>query len=1078
MKISIFLLFVSVLELFASGTYAQNTRLTLSMKNASIEDVLQEIESQSEFNFFFNNQYIDVSIIVDVKAKSEPVCDILDQMFSKTDITYQVMGKQIVLFEKKENYSNTVEQQPSKISGTITDEDGKPLAGVTIQVKGSDAGTITDENGAYEISDVQEGSVLTFSFIGYDTQEVLVGKQTVINLSMKLDILGLEEVVVIGYGTIKKSDLTGSVSSVKGDNIDSYPAVTNVMNKLTGHTTGVYVMQNSGEPGSAFSVQIRGANSIKGSNEPLYVLDGFLTNGSSLNMLNSLDIESIEVLKDASATAIYGSRGANGVVLITTKQGKSGKTTIEFESSFGSQSLSKKLDNMSATEYAQLYNEQAVNDGLEPYFSEAEISAFGSGFDWQDFIFQNAFISNNTLSLNGGSDKTRFTISGNVLNQNGIVKGTGFKRYSVKANISHQINKMFYLEFSSLLTKNTISNESNTSAGDRGSSLLSGAMVAPPTLTPYNEDGSYRVLATEHPFLSGNITNPINFLNEDNRQKDKNFVLTNMALLFEPIDGLVFKIYGGLQNADSRYDHYRTLNFLNSNGTADVSVNNDLSMLNENTITYSKVFNEKHSLSAVAGFTYQNFISKSLRGSGSGFLSDVMETYDLSAAANPKIPASGYSESVLLSYLGRINYVLDNKYLFTASIRSDGSSKYSKNNKWGYFPSAAFAWKMKNEAFMQDVSFIEDFKFRASWGLTGSQAISPYQTLTQLLSGLAVFDDNLYTTFAPGSQLPADLKWETTKQINFGVDIGLFKNRHRFTVDYYVKNTRDLLNPVGLPPSLGYTTTIRNVGSIENKGFEFAVDSRILTGEFKWTLGANLSVNRNKVISLYDGQDILTGKFFHPMISDYGKILREGEAVGVFYGYVSDGYDETGNEKYKDLNIDGEVNEFDKAIIGNPNPDFIYGLNSFMSYKNITLVIFVQGSQGNDILNVSGISTIDYQGGLNTLKEVYDDHWTTENTDAKYPRITKFVTGRYSDRQIEDGSYFRIKNIQLSYSLPLNKLKNNVLSKVQVYANMDNLLTLTQYSWWDPAVNSQGQGVDLNAYPKAKTYSVGIRLSF
>jgi TonB-linked SusC/RagA family outer membrane protein len=837
-------------------------------------------------------------------------------------------------------------------------------------------------------------------------------------------------------------------------------------------------MQNTGEPGSAFSVQIRGANSIQGSNEPLYVLDGFLTTGSSLDMLNSLDIESVEVLKDASATAIYGSRGANGVVLITTKQGKAGKTTVDFESSFGSQSLSKKLDFMNASEYAQLYNEQAVNDGLEPYFSPAEISAYGSGYDWQDFIFQPALILNNTLSVNGGNEKTRFSISGNVLNQDGIIKGTGFKRYSLKTNISHEISKMFSVEFSTVLTKNIIENESNTAGGDRGNTLLSGAMVAPPTLTPYYDDGSYRVLATEHPFLSGNIINPVNFLNEDNRQTDKNYVLTNTALLFEPIEGLVLKIYGGLQNIDSRYDHYRTLNFLNSSGTADVAVSNNLSLLNENTITYSKVFRERHNFSAVAGFTYQNFTIKSLSGSGSGFLSDITETYDLSAASNPGIPASGYTESVLLSYLGRVNYVFDNKYLFTASIRADGSSKYSEGNKWGYFPSAAFAWKMKNEAFMQDISFIEDFKFRASWGLTGSQAISPYQTLTQLQSGLAVFDDNLYVTFAPGSKLPGDLKWETTEQIDFGIDIGLFRNRHRFTADYYIKNTRDLLNPVGLPSSLGYITTVRNVGSIQNSGFEFAFDSRILTGEFKWALNLNISFNKNKVVSLYDGQDILTGSFFHPMISDYGKILREGEAVGVFYGYVTDGYDDIGNEVYKDLNSDGEINELDKTIIGDPNPDFIYGLNSTMSFKNFTLDIFIQGSQGNDILNVSGISTIDYQGGLNTLREVYSDHWTEENTNAKYPKITKFVTGRYSDRQIEDGSYLKFKNIQLSYSLPLKNMQNSVLSKVQVYANMDNLLTFSQYSWWDPEVNSQGQGVDLNSYPKARTYSVGIKLSF
>ncbi|MDF1573488.1 MAG: SusC/RagA family TonB-linked outer membrane protein [Bacteroidales bacterium] len=433
MRNMLILLFLPILQSIAGNSYSQSTTLSLDLEDVSIKEALIEIEEQSEFFFAYNAKLVDVQRRVDISVKDQPILDILAKIFSDSDVDYLIMDRQILLSQKKYLSESLKMMQTRTVTGSITDENGDPIIGASVRLKGTNSGTISNLDGIYSIEVVDANSVLQFSFVGYVSQEVTVGNQTSIDINLELDVMGLEEVVVIGYGTIKKSDLTGSVSSVKGDDIDSYPAVTNVMNKLTGHTTGVYVMQNTGEPGSAFSVQIRGANSIQGSNEPLYVLDGFLTTGSSLDMLNSLDIESVEVLKDASATAIYGSRGANGVVLITTKQGKSGKTTLEFESSFGSQSLSKKLDLMNATEYAQLYNEQAVNDGLAPYFSPAEISAFGSGFDWQDFIFQNALISNNTLSLNGGSEKTRFSISGNVLNQNGIIKGTGFKRYSLKA---------------------------------------------------------------------------------------------------------------------------------------------------------------------------------------------------------------------------------------------------------------------------------------------------------------------------------------------------------------------------------------------------------------------------------------------------------------------------------------------------------------------------------------------------------------------------------------------------------------------------------------------------------------------
>jgi TonB-linked SusC/RagA family outer membrane protein len=594
-------------------------------------------------------------------------------------------------------------------------------------------------------------------------------------------------------------------------------------------------------------------------------------------------------------------------------------------------------------------------------------------------------------------------------------------------------------------------------------------------------------MTTAYPFISNVLTNPLNFLNEQKDNTDANVVLANASITFEPIAGLKLKIYGGVENNDNRTDYYQTRNFINSQGSASVSTTNNISLLNENTLSYNKVIG-KHNFGAIVGFTYQDFLYRSLGGSGNGFLSDITESYDLGSASTPGIPSSGYSKSVLLSYLGRVNYSLNSKYLFTASIRADGSSKYSEGSKWGYFPSGAFAWKVKEEDFMKDVKFISDLKVRTSYGFTGSQAINAYATLNQLASGKSVYGDALYTTFAPGTTLPGNLRWETTGQADLGFDIAILDNRFRLTADAYVKNTRDLLNSVKLPASLGFTQTIQNVGQIQNKGLELSLDAKLLNGQLKWDVSANIAFNRSKVIKLYGGQDILTGSVDVSFISDNSSLLREGQPISVFYGYRKDGYDANGKEIYKDLSSangtpDGIINQFDKTIIGDPNPDFIYGLNSNLSYKNFELNLFLQGSQGNDIVNVSGIgNTLDYGFGLNMTKDVYNDHWTPTNTNAKYPILSRSASMRYSDRMVEDGSFLRLRNIQLSYILPTQKLGMSWIRNLQIFASGQNLLTLTKYSWWDPEVNSQGgsnstaQGIDHYTYPTAKTVTFGIKL--
>lgn len=1086
MKLTTLLFFLALLQVSANS-FSQ-TRLNLKFEKESLESVFSKIESNSDYSIFYKNDLIQDSKEITGEYKDASVNEILDQILKSSNLSYTIKGKLIMIVPKDAEDGDQSNQQQKSVSGKVIDSSGASLPGVSVVIKGTTTGTITDMDGKYTLPKVPENGKLQFSFVGMKMQEIPVGGKTSVNVTLVEESIGIEEVVAVGYGTVKKSDLTGSVTSVKSDEIKAF-ATSNVMQSLSGRAPGVQVSQNTGAPGASVSVRIRGTNSIQGSNEPLYVIDGFPFSGSNPTVLSNNDIESIEILKDASATAIYGSRGANGVILITTKRGKVGKTLVDFESSYGFQSLRKKLEMMDATEYAKFYNEQATNDKIAPYFTQDQINSFGKGYNWQDLVFQTAPITNNSLTVSGGTDKTKFSVSGTVFDQQGIISGSNYKKYSLRAFFTTEINKILSLEYGATLTKNTTSRQ-NSAGGNRGNSLIGGAVSAPPTLTPYNDNGTYRVLSTAYPFISNVIVNPLNYMNEQIDKGESNVILANASLIFEPVKDLKLKIYGGVENTDYRSDYYQTTMFVNSQGVASVSMTNNISLLNENTLSYNRTIAEKHNIGAVVGFTYQDFLYRSLGGSGNGFLSDVTETYDLGSASTPGIPSSGYSKSVLISYLGRVNYSYNNKYLLTLSLRADGSSKYSEGSKWGYFPSGAFAWKVKEENFLKNVDVISDLKFRSSYGYTGSQAINAYATLNQLASGKTIFGDALYNAIAPGTTLPGNLKWETTEQADLGFDIAILNNRFRLSADAYLKNTRDLLNSVKLPSSLGFTQTIQNIGQIRNKGVEFSLDAKVLTGQFRWDVNANIALNRSKVIKLYGGQDILTGSISTSFVEDNSSLLREGLPMGVFYGYRKDGYDANGREIYKDLSgpagtPDGIINQYDKTIIGDPSPDFIYGLNSTMSYKNFELTMFFQGSYGNDIVNVSSIgNTLDYGFGLNMVKDVFYDHWTPENTNAKYPVISRNASMRYSDRLVEDGSFLRLRNIQLNYNVATKKLGMVWLRNFQVYASGQNLLTFTKYSWWDPEVNSQGsanstaQGIDHYSYPTAKTVTLGIKVGF
>ncbi|MGX5817374.1 TonB-dependent receptor [Chitinophaga lutea] len=1086
MKLSALIILSACLQLSAKG-YAQ--QVTLSEKNATLQQLFRTIERQTGYVFFFDHLLLDKASRVTVDIKKQPLEKALNVCLEGQPLSYSIVGKNIVI-KSRDAYSplEPVQFFPQdttvKATGRVTDKAGMALPGASVVIKNTSTGVVTDAKGFFELK-APKSAILVISFIGYKSQEVAAASEGPINVTLQEQAALTDEVVVIGYGTVKKSDLTGSLSQVRSKDITSYPS-TNIMQALNGRAPGVRVMQNNGSPGGGISIRIRGANSILGGNEPLYVVDGFPYPGNPTFLQNS-DIASIEVLKDASSTAIYGSRGANGVVMITTKSGKKKEqTSVEFEAGYTNQMVTKKMPLMNAQQYALLYNEQAKNDGLAPYFTQQVIDSLGQnpGTDWQDLVLRNAPIYNASVSVSGGSEKTRFSLGGAAFMQEGIVKASDYNRYNVRGNIEHDISKVFNISYSAILTRLN-SARHNASPGNRGNDLISGMLMAPPSLSPYLPNGGYRRLNTAYPFISNVIINPLVFIDKVSDKIQGDRVFTNAALTIKPFDGFSLKITGGIDNLNDRVDKYNMIEpTTNSVGLATVQTTQQTSYLNEDIATYTKEIG-KGTLTAMGAFSYQDTRNTKMDGSGNGFLSDVTYTGSLNAAATPGTPSSSYARTTIISYLARVNYSYNDKYLLTASIRRDGYSAYSVDEQWENFPSGAVAWKAINEPFLKNSRFLSDLKVRASYGKSGSNAINAYATLNQLSPSTTIFGDAQAIAYAPGTTLPGNLKWETTYMHDFGLDVGFLQNRLRLTVDYYDKTTRNLLNRVRLPASMGYTTTLQNVGEITNKGLEVAVDADVLRDRaVTWNLNANISFNRNKVVKLYNQQDINGDAFYTGSINDFVNLLRPGLPMGVFYGYKEIGYTDKGLLLYEDVNKDNVISAADKTVIGDPNPNFIYGLNSVTSWKGFELTVFIQGSQGNDIFNLNQAPSLDLGMGLNLPREVYENHWTPENTNAKYPKITRALNGNMSSRFVEDGSYLRFKNIQLAYNLPVQGWGWKWFRSAQVYASAQNMITFTKYSWYDPEVNAYGgsssinQGIDYSVYPISKSVTFGIRCGF
>ena len=976
--------------------------------------------------------------------------------------------------------------QGKTVSGTVLDKSGESVIGASVVVKGTTNGTITDFDGKFTLSNVPNNASLEISFVGYKTQVIPVQGKNTFNVTMVEDTEVLDEVVVVGYGVQKKSDVTGAMARVGEKELKAMP-VKNALEGMQGKTAGVDIT-SSQRPGEVGSINIRGVRSITADQGPLYVVDGMIIQNGGIENINPSDIESIDVLKDASATAIYGSRGSNGVVLITTKSGRKGKTTVTYDGSYGIQSQIKKLEMMDATEYMMFYNEQQLNNAGKEFFTADEIAFAGKGTDWQELVYKDAPLQTHSLSIAGGNDKTKFYVSGSLFLRDGIIKNSSYDKYNVRSNIDHKINDKFNAGANLSYTRTNKSMKSS-GGGNRGGSLIGASISAPPTLFPYNEDGSYNNLQLAYPFMSNALFNPLNLINETSSKTKADLVNVNGFLEYKPIRGLSLKATIGVETLNYTSNNYNSSRYLYGASSASLSSNQQTTIVNENIMNYDLTVHDDHNLNFMGGFTYQQYLGTSFGASGTDFISDAPEAWGLGAAANFGTPSSGYTKWVLMSYLARANYSYKGRYMATVSFRADGSSRYSEGNKWGYFPAAALAWRISDEAFFKDISWLSDLKLRLGYGETGSTAINPYSTLNMLSQGKAALGSGLVTSYAPSSTLPSELKWETTSQWNIGLDLSLFKSRLRITADYYDKTTRDLLNNVSLPTSSGYTTTVKNVGKMGNRGFELLVEGDVFQQkEFSWTLSANLGLNKNKIKELYGGQDIYGSTVGLAYVEDFVTLLREGEPLGVYYVYHDTGFDENGNMTYEDKDGNGVYDNNDKYIAGSPHPDFTYGINSSLTFKDFEFSFFLYGSQGNDVYNVTETANYDMGMGLNLRREVFNSHWSSTNTAeqnlmAKYPRPAANHNIKHSDRFVEDGSYLRLKNIMLGYNLPVKKWNvKNWLSAIKVYVSAQNLFTITGYSGMDPEVNSWGgdtnAGLDYLTYPNVKTITFGVKVQF
>lgn len=960
------------------------------------------------------------------------------------------------------------------ITGKVVSSDGEGLPGVTVVETGTTNGTTTGVDGGYSLKVSTAATSIEFSLIGFVKQRINIGARNIIDVVLEQDLNKLSEVIIVGYGVEQKALLTGAIGEIKSDDLKDLP-VSTLDGMMQGQAAGVQVTQNSGTPGAALSVRIRGVSSIGGSSQPLYVVDGIPVTtgdfaqvgyeGQGINALSDLspnDIASISILKDAAAASIYGARASNGVVLITTKRGKSQKSVVNFNAYYGVQQAWKTLDMLDARGWMLYRNDLAGSD----VFSPDDINNIRVNTNWQDVIFQTAPISNYELSSTGGNDRTKIFLSGNLFQQEGILIGTNYRRVNGRVNVDHKMSDKLTVGASIGLTYGKM---------DRveGDQTLHGPLpngISTPAIFPvYNEDGSYN--------QSGPYSNAVSIAKEAINQ---NFSFRSVANIFADyniLPGLTFSTKWGVDFLNFRehaYESIKTVQGAKFNGLGFETYTNVLNLVSNNLLKYQKSVGN-HGMELLLGYSFEKYQSRNSFIRGQDFADPSLQYLD--AASTIVSASSGASNNGLRSFFARANYNFDDKYLLTFSGRLDGSSRFGENNRNGFFPAVSAGWRISQEDFFKEGA-ISELKLRGSYGLTGNDDIPAF--LFAALYGTTSYggQPGIYPSNIPNP----DLKWETTTQVNIGLDLGLFDNKIVLSADFYNKQTKDLLLARPLPTSSGFSTITENVGEVENKGVELSLTTDNLPGRaLSWSTRINFSLNRNKVLKLYGGQPI----------DDLGRgsnRIQEGEPIGIFYSYESLGVDpSTGDIVYADKNFDGVLSTADRTKVGNPNPDFIGGITNNLNYKGFDLSIFFQGSYGNDVFNGSRLFLESLQGGDNQLA-IINNRWRqpgdiTNIPDATNDPVRAAANKRVSSRFIEDGSYLRLKNLTLGYAFINNRSAIKGVSKLRMYVSAQNLLTFTNYSGLDPEVNYRGDdnaviGTDFFTFPQVRSYTVGFNLTF
>lgn len=1094
MRISTFLLMVCVFCSYAGNAHSQNAKVSIRMNNVKLDKILNEIENQTDYLFIYNNQ-VDINKITSVKVKNEAVAQVLDRILSGTGINYELEGTHIILTTEAIKDLHA-QQQAKTVTGTVTDVSGEPIIGANIRIKGTTTGTITDIDGNFSI-EAEPQSVIEVSYIGYLTQETVINNQKSIRFLLKEDTKTLDEVVVIGYGVQKKADLTGSVANINTEKLNTQSNA-NIGQALQGKIAGVDIVSQGGAPGSGTRIMVRGIGTLNNAS-PLYIVDGMYMN--SIDHINPNDIASIDVLKDASSAAIYGSRAANGVIIVTTKEGSNteGKPIIDLSVNLGISTASKFLDMLDAKGWAEVTTiaRQAIG---KPALDMATDLANKPDNDWQDIMFRPALMQNYNLSVKGGGKYSTYYTSLGYFNQDGIVKGTNYQRYNIQSKNDYK--RGIFSAGTNLII--SFSHDKPLHQELRGG-MIGTILQSVPTLEKYDDtrEGGYG--GTYGDVV--NIPHPLAIIDDNimDRYNENVKIFANLYAQIELFKGLKYKL-----NLTPDFSFERYKNYLNKYdfGLATNSITQlterqrrRRNILVENLLTFDRTFGE-HKISALAGYTYQDSRFRHIQAYGEGLPQGLEE---IDAATTNRSNEGNSWRSVLTSILGRVFYSYQNKYLFTATIRRDGSSKFGKNNRYGYFPSFSLGWNVAEEKFMENVHWLDQLKLRGGYGVLGNQEIDNYQYSSTITTGINYPDGNggLLQGAFPKNFANPDIKWEETAMTNVGIDFMAFNNRLSLTADYYVKNTKDILLTVPIPISSGGANDpIRNAGKIRNNGFEFNLGWMDQPNP-DISYGINLigSFNKNKVIAMGSESGSIKGGSTNQNITT--SETKAGYPIGGYWlistagyfnsqeevdAYAKDGKKiqpaaEPGDIKFVDANNDGVINDDDRVFQGSPFPDFTFALNGNMRYKNFDLSIGLQGVLGNKIYNATRQTLEDVTKGSNFLASCLD-YWTPENKNASHPRLTwddpNRNTRAESDRYLENGSYLRLRSVQLGYTFPQTWFKG-AIQHARVYINAENLFTITSYSGYSPDVNADNanyRGFDNFIYPTNRTFMLGLNVTF